>query len=115
MINFVFFKVGDLTNLNESIASFTNGQYDSLSLQFILGYSLAPLMWLLGVESQDITLVGQIMGEKVIMTEFIGYISLAELKDAGAFMSQNPSSWVHICCVDLQFCIIGIQIGGMVH
>ena len=43
-------------------------------------------MWILGVCIEDITLVGRLMGEKIIMTEFIGYISLSELKEANLFM-----------------------------
>ena len=43
----------------------------------------------LGICSEDITLVGRLIGEKLIMTEFIGYISLGELKTAGAFMQEK--------------------------
>ncbi|PLX05263.1 MAG: hypothetical protein C0594_07905, partial [Marinilabiliales bacterium] len=66
MINFVFLKIGDWSSLNESIAHLTNGRYSELSLQFILGYALSPLMWIIGVCSDDITLVGQLLGEKLI-------------------------------------------------
>ncbi|HCX98999.1 MAG TPA: Na+ dependent nucleoside transporter, partial [Bacteroidales bacterium] len=57
MFNFTVQKIGDWTNLNPIIANFTNGQYDSLSLEFILGYTFAPLMWLIGVAKEDITLL----------------------------------------------------------
>jgi nucleoside permease NupC len=49
----------------------------------------APLMWLIGITTEDIVLVGRLLGEKLILTEFIGYISLAELKTAGLFASQK--------------------------
>ena len=87
MFNFVIGKIGEWTSLNELIASSTNGRYNGLSLQFLLGYTFAPLMWLIGITPEDIVLVGRLLGEKLIMTEFIGYISLAELKNAGAFVS----------------------------
>lgn len=114
MVNFFFMKVGSWTNLNEWVAEISNGQYQNLSLQFILGYTLAPLMWLLGVHSADITLVGQILGEKIIMTEFIGYVSLGELKEAGAF--TDPKSIImgtYMLCGFANFASIGIQIGGI--
>ena len=57
-------------------------------------------MWLLGICSEDITLVGRLIGEKLIMTEFIGYISLGELKTAGVY-AKNLLLWLHICCVVL--------------
>jgi concentrative nucleoside transporter, CNT family len=114
MINYIFLKVGDWTNLNDVIASATNGNYNELSLQYILGLVFAPLMWLLGVASQDIDLVGRVLGEKIIMTEFIGYISLADLKAAHAF--ANPKSAIiatYILCGFANFASIGIQIGGI--
>lgn len=114
MINFMFFKIGAVSGLNEWIADVSSGQYDGLSLQFILGYAMAPLMWLLGVHSADIALVGQILGEKIIMTEFIGYISLGDLKEAGAF--HDPKSIImgtYMLCGFANFASIGIQIAGI--
>jgi len=114
MANFILTKIGSLTGLNLMIAELSNGQYSGLSLQFILGYLFAPLMWLLGIASQDITLVGRLLGEKIIMTEFIGYVSLAELKDAGAFVSQKSVIMAtYILCGFANFASIGIQIGGI--
>ena len=113
-INYLFFKFGAITNLNETIAGFTNGQYTGLSLQFILGYTFAPLMWLMGVATEDITLVGRILGEKIIMTEFIGYISLAEMKAAGAFAQEKSIIMgTYMLCGFANFASIGIQIGGI--
>ncbi len=114
MFNFVVGRVGDIFNLNTMIAEATNGRYDQLSLQFILGYTFAPLMWLIGVSLPDITLVGRLLGEKIIMTEFIGYVSLAELKEAGAF--SDPKSIImatYLLCGFANFASIGIQIGGI--
>lgn len=114
MANFILLKLGSLTGLNASIAEFSKGQYQALSLQFILGYTFAPLMWLLGITSSDITLVGRLLGEKIIMTEFIGYVSLAELKEAGAFASgKSVIMATYILCGFANFASIGIQIGGI--
>ncbi len=114
MFNFIVGGVGDMFNLNPLIAEATGGRYDQLSLQFILGYTFAPLMWLIGVSLPDITLVGRLLGEKIIMTEFIGYVSLAELKEAGAF--ADPKSIImatYLLCGFANFASIGIQIGGI--
>ncbi|HYW94646.1 MAG TPA: nucleoside transporter C-terminal domain-containing protein [Bacteroidales bacterium] len=114
MINFVFIKIGTWTNLNDWISHVTNGRYHQLSLQFMLGYALSPLMWLIGVTSKDITLVGSLLGEKLIMTEFVGYISLSELKSAGAF--SDPKSIImatYMLCGFANFASVGIQIGGI--
>ena len=69
LFNYIFLKIGEWTNLNQVIADFAHGQYKTFSLQFILGYTLAPLTWIVGVNSHDITLVGQLLGEKIILNE----------------------------------------------
>ncbi len=114
MFNFIVGKVGAWTNLNPIIADITNGQYTQLSLQFILGYTFAPVMWLIGISLPDITLAGRLLGEKIIMTEFIAYVSLAELKEAGAF--ADPKTVImatYMLCGFANFASIGIQIGGI--
>lgn len=114
MFNFIVGRAGDLFNLNPLIAEATNGRYETLSLQFILGYTFAPFMWLIGVALPDITLLGRLLGEKIIMTEFIGYLSLAELKEANAF--ADPKSIImatYLLCGFANFASIGIQIGGI--
>jgi CNT family concentrative nucleoside transporter len=114
LVNFIFGKVGYWTGLNELIAGVTNGSYNELSLQFILGYAFSPLMWLLGVPIQDIDLVGRVLGEKLIMTELVGYTSLGELKQAGAFFDQKSIIMAtYVLCGFANFASIGIQIGGI--
>lgn len=114
MFNYILDKFGDLTTLNDIIEKATEGQYQELSLEFLLGYAFAPLMWILGVAGEDITLLGRMLGEKIIMTEFIGYISLSELKEAGAFVSQKSIIMAtYMLCGFANFASIGIQIGGI--
>ncbi len=114
MFNFIVGKIGQWTTLNELIAAGTNGRYNELSLQFILGYTFAPLMWLIGVSGADVVTIGRLLGEKLILTEFIGYISLANLKATGVF--SDPKSIImatYILCGFANFSSIGIQIGGI--
>jgi CNT family concentrative nucleoside transporter len=114
MINYIFTKIGDWTSLNNAISRMTHGQYHELSLQFIFGYTLAPVMWLIGVCKEDVTLVGRLLGEKIIMTEFIGYISLADMKAAGMFTeTKSIIMATYILCGFANFASIGIQIGGI--
>lgn len=113
-INFIFVKIGDWTTLNERIASITSGRYNELSLEFILGYSLSPLMWLIGVATEDITVVGSLLGKKLILTEFVAYIGLSDLKTAGSFAdTKSIVMSVYMLCGFANFASIGIQIGGI--
>jgi len=112
--NYILVKIGGWTSLNDRILSFTNGKYDELSLEFILGYAFSPLMWLIGVAREDITLVGSLLGKKLILTEFVAYIDLADIKAAGSF--SEPKSIimsVYMLCGFANFASIGIQIGGI--
>ncbi len=115
MINGILNYVGEVTTLNEIIAS--NTPYSSLSLELILGYIFAPLMWLIGVAKEDITLMGQLLGIKLAASEFIGYIQLAELKDpTNALHFSNKKSIImatYMLCGFANFASIGIQIGGI--
>lgn len=114
MANFILLKIGSLTGLNSFISEFSNGQFNEFSLQVILGYFFAPLMWLIGVCSEDINLVGRLIGEKLIMTEFIGYISLGDLKSSGAFTEEKSITMAtYMLCGFANFASIGIQIGGI--
>jgi len=106
--------IGDFSGINNWVASISNGQYEGLSLQFILGYSLAPLTWLMGVCPQDIVLVGQLLGEKTILNEFVAYVSLGELKANGSFFEEKSIIIAtYILCGFANFASIGIQIGGI--
>lgn len=100
--------------LNSWVADVSNGQYDTFSFQFILGYGLAPLTWLMGVDSADITVVGQLLGEKTILNEFYAYVSMGELINSGAFTEQRSVIIAtYILCGFANFASIGIQIGGI--
>ncbi len=103
------------TSLNEIIANSTI--YESLSIEFILGYVFAPLMWLIGVHSEDMTLMGQLLGIKLAASEFVGYIQLAELKNVAntTHLTFNKSVIMatYMLCGFANFASIGIQIGGI--
>jgi CNT family concentrative nucleoside transporter len=128
MINFGLVFIGDLSLhtltlgaiddkscLNGGIDHYT--QYSKLSIETILGLIFAPLMWLIGVASEDIMTMGQLLGIKLAASEFVAYAQLAELK--------NPANVIHLTqqksiimatymlCGFANFASIGIQIGGI--
>ena len=115
MINGVLGWVGDVTTLNSWIADHTS--YGALSLEAILGTTFAPLMWLIGVATEDMTMMGQLLGIKLAASEFIGYIQLAELKNVSNVMHLNYEKSIimatYMLCGFANFASIGIQIGGI--
>ncbi len=115
MINFGFSKIGYIGGLNNWISNST--PYNSLSLEFLLGYIFAPFMWLMGVAKEDMALMGQLLGIKLAASEFVGYIQLAELKNpANALHFTYNKSIImatYMLCGFANFASIGIQIGGI--
>ncbi|MCH8553954.1 MAG: Na+ dependent nucleoside transporter [Schleiferiaceae bacterium] len=106
--------IGEWLGLNSWVASLSGGQYEAFSLQFILGYTLAPITWVMGVHSQDITLVGQLLGEKTILNEFVAYATMGNLMEAGKFTEERSVIIAtYILCGFSNFASIGIQIGGI--
>ena len=115
MINGILGWVGDITTFN--IWMEANTPYPKLTLESILGVVFAPLMWLIGVAKNDMMMMGQLLGIKLAASEFVGYIQLAELKNAANLIHLNNSKSIimatYMLCGFANFASIGIQIGGI--
>lgn len=96
------------------LAEFSDGKYTDLSLQCILSYLFTPVIWLIGVPTPDLGYVARLLGEKLILTEFIGYGSLTEMLQNSVMSS--PKSIImatYVLCGFANFASIGIIIGGV--
>lgn len=115
LINELLVLVGDITSINKLIAD--NTMYRQLDLNFILGYLFSPVMWLIGVAKEDISLMGQLLGIKLVASEFIGYKELAELKNPTNSLHLSSQKSIimatYMLCGFANFASIGIQIGGI--
>ena len=115
MLNGVLGWFGDVTSFNAWMVE--NTPYQQFSLEAILGTIFAPLMWLIGVPSEDVMLMGQLLGIKLAASEFVGYIQLAELKNMAnpTHFTYNKSVIMatYMLCGFANFASIGIQIGGI--
>jgi len=115
MINGGLELIGEIGSFNDWIDK--NTVYKNLSLESILGTIFAPLMWLIGISSEDTMLMGQLLGIKLAASEFIGYSQLAELKNMSntTHLTYNKSILMatYMLCGFANFASIGIQIGGI--
>ncbi|WP_240964432.1 NupC/NupG family nucleoside CNT transporter [Flavivirga algicola] len=115
MFNGILGWIGDVSSINTWVVN--NTPYESLSLELILGYVFAPLMWLIGVAKEDMALMGQLLGIKLAASEFIGYIQLRDLKEATNIVHLNYQKSIimatYMLCGFANFASIGIQIGGI--
>jgi CNT family concentrative nucleoside transporter len=115
MFNGILGWIGDISTINEWVVN--NTGYQNLSIELILGYAFAPLMWLIGVAKEDMAMMGQLLGIKLAASEFVAYIQLADLKNASNVMHLNYEKSVimatYMLCGFANFASIGIQIGGI--
>jgi CNT family concentrative nucleoside transporter len=115
MANSIFSGIGSFVGLNSWIDA--NTVYDSFSIEFVLGYVFAPLMWLVGVAKEDMTLMGQLLGIKLVASEFVGYTQLVDLKNSASSLHFTYQKSVimatYMLCGFANFASIGIQVGGI--
>lgn len=84
-----------------------------LTLETILGTILAPVAWLVGVPTADVTAFGGLLGTKVIANEFVAYSQFADAIGAGALQPKTIVMATFALCGFANLSSIGIQIGGI--
>ena len=115
MLSSILASFGDFIGLNVWIAE--NTVYKIFSIEFILGYLFAPLMWLIGIAKEDMALMGQLIGIKLVASEFVGYTQLVDLKNTSNTIHLTYQKSVimatYMLCGFANFASIGIQVGGI--
>ena len=105
-----------LQRLQEAYPDLESNQ-NFLSLQSLLGYVLSPIAWVIGVPWQDATIVGSLIGQKVVLNEFVAYIGLADIINGHApgltLSPQGTLIATYALCGFANFSSIAIQIGGI--
>lgn len=89
------------------------GVASPLTFQNILGWINAPFAWLMGVPAQDCLPVGQMLGERIVLNEFVGYL---DLTGNAASLNLTPRAFTittFALCGFANFASIAIQIGGI--
>jgi CNT family concentrative nucleoside transporter len=109
LANYMLDKFGYITGINEIIAE--SSSYTGLSFQYILGQLLSPIAWLMGVPWQDTAIIGQLLGEKTIINEFVAYPNLGKLQDE--ITAKSLIMGTYVLCGFANFASIGIQVGGI--
>jgi CNT family concentrative nucleoside transporter len=106
--------IGEWTGLNERIIAVTNGRFEGLTFTYLLGLLFAPIAWILGTPSDDILVIGQLLGQKTVVNEFVAYAELGNMRAAGIPISDKALIIVtYALCGFSNFASIGIQIGGI--
>ncbi len=86
---------------------------DPITLELLLGYLLSPLAWIIGVPWEDAINVGSLIGQKVVLNEFIAYLNLSQLIPTGVLSEKAIIVSTYALCGFANFSSIAIQIGGI--
>ncbi|SDQ55073.1 nucleoside transporter C-terminal domain-containing protein [Pseudoxanthomonas sp. CF125] len=110
LVNWPLTWIGEVTGLQAMLGKPTD-------LAMIFGYVLAPIAWVIGVPWQDATTVGSLIGQKIVINEFVAYLQLADIvngKVAGVSLSaEGKLIATYALCGFANFSSIAIQIGGI--
>jgi CNT family concentrative nucleoside transporter len=110
LLNWPLTWIGDATGLAQWLGRPTD-------MATLLGYLLAPVAWIIGVPWQDATTVGGLIGQKIVLNEFVAYLQLAEIVNGNVEgVSLTPKGTLiatYALCGFANFSSIAIQIGGI--
>ncbi|MDF9797747.1 CNT family concentrative nucleoside transporter [Catalinimonas alkaloidigena] len=113
-LNFLLKDVlGDITNLNGLIVNSTGGEFEGLSLEYLLGQIFRIFAFIMGVEWQETLEVGSLLGQKTVINEFVAYLSMSEMKADQIIQGKALVVATYALCGFSNFSSIAIQIGGI--
>ena len=105
--------IGAWTGLNEFVVTSTNGTFKGFSLQYILGQVFRIFAFAMGVEWSQTLQVGSLLGQKMVINEFVAYVDLSQMKAAGLLDEKSIRIATYALCGFANFSSIAIQIGGI--
>ena len=91
------------------------GVASPISLQQFLGWINAPFAWLMGIPAKDCGIIGQMLGERIVLNEFVGYLDLSGFTQAhpSQLAERSVTLASYALCGFANFGSIGIQIAGI--
>lgn len=103
-----------LANYLLSSALYLAGIEDTKPLQTVLGWLNAPFAWLMGIPWKDCVPIGSILGERIVLNEFVSYLNLSHVMKAGGTLDERSITIAtYALCGFANFSSIAIQIGGI--
>jgi len=134
MLNFIFLEATDIINWvfmgfngeawaaafenettwNQTIAAATSNRFEGFSFTYLLALCFAPVAWIIGVPMEDITVIGQLLGLKTVINEFVAYDAFRVVQESEMLLSPKSTLIAaYALCGFANFASIGIQIGGI--
>jgi CNT family concentrative nucleoside transporter len=104
--------IGANTGLNDFVAASTDGAFNGFSLQYILGQVFRVFAFCIGVDWHESLYVGSLLGQKMVINEFVAYYDLGTMKASGILSDKAVLISTYALCGFANFSSIAIQIGG---
>jgi len=102
-----------LTGIFTDLMGITTSTGHPITLEILLGWVLSPIAWVIGVPWHDAIQVGSLIGQKVVLNEFIAYLQLSHLIPTGVLSEKAIIISTYALCGFANFSSIAIQIGGI--
>lgn len=99
--------------LNQFLGWATSWMTTPLTLELILGTVFQPLAYLLGVSWEESFVIGELLGKKIVLNEFVAYASLSEYIQQGLLSERSVTIVTYALCGFANFSSIAVQIGGI--
>jgi CNT family concentrative nucleoside transporter len=101
-----------VTIANQVLGLFPVVAGEPLTLQRILGWGMAPVVWLIGIPWAEAQTAGTLMGVKTILNELLAYVELAALEEE-ALSPRSRLIMIYALCGFANFGSLGIMVGGL--
>lgn len=101
-----------VTLLNSALSLLPEFAGGAITLQRLLGWLFAPLMWTLGLPWEEAIRGGQLMGMKTVLNEFLAYLELSQMAP-GTFSERSTLILIYALCGFANFGSLGIMVGGL--
>jgi concentrative nucleoside transporter, CNT family len=105
--------IGVWTGLNAWVETSTQGTFKGFSLQYIFGQVFRVFAFIMGVDWSETIHVGSLLGQKLVINEFVAYLSFSDVKAAGLLNEKSIIISTYALCGFANFSSIAIQIGGI--
>lgn len=105
--------IGAALGVNEMIKASTNGVFDGLTLQYLFGQAFRVFAFMMGVSWHETLEVGSLLGQKIVVNEFISYLDLAKMKAAGTLSPQAILISTFALSSFSNFSSVGICVAGI--
>jgi CNT family concentrative nucleoside transporter len=101
-----------VTIANQALGLFPEVRGAPLSMQRVLGWAMAPVVWLIGIPWAEAQTAGTLMGIKTVLNELLAYLELASLPE-GTLSERSRLIMTYALCGFANFGSLGIMIGGL--